>query len=549
MLLGRRQDALDRAVRDLARKGRVAAEQIAHFDAEQIDRILRNMVEVAEKNAEVLAQMAVEETGFGIVADKVYKNHMASGLLYEQIKDKKTIGVIDVDEDKQVISIAEPVGLLMGIVPSTNPTSTVLYKSMIAIKARNAIVFSPHPAAAKCTQMAIRLMNEAAVEAGAPENVIQGINLSTMAATNELMHAPEVSMIIATGGPGMVKAAYSSGKPALGVGAGNSPAYIERTADVPAAVRRILASKTFDNGTICASEQSVICETVNHDEVVAEFKRQGAYFMTEDECHKVCQLLFRNGHSMSPKFVGRSPKVIADAAGIHIPDGTRVLIGEQHGVGEKWPLSFEKLTTVLGFYTVSNWEEACDLSIALLQNGIGHTMSIHTESKDIVRKFSVKPASRILINTGGTQGGTGASTGLDVALTLGCGTWGGSSVSENVGPQHLINVKRVVNGLIEPDELVAHDELFAKWHPELAAKAGHHGAPAVSDTGAGCCKGGAPDPAAEKPHGVSGIEYSLGCNCGCGSTPNPNVERKSDVIDAEELQKMISELVSAFKGE
>ena len=331
------------AVRDLARKGKIAANQLAHYDEEQIDRILRNMVKVAEENAKVLASMAVEETGFGKVCDKVYKNHIASALLYEEIRDKKTIGVIDADEKNQVISIAEPVGLLMGIVPSTNPTSTVIYKAMIALKARNAIVFSPHPAAAKCTGMAIQLMNQAAVEAGAPENVIQGITLSSMAATNELMHAPEVAMIIATGGPGMVKAAYSSGKPALGVGAGNSPAYIERSANVHDAVRRILASKTFDYGTICASEQSIICETCNRDAVMAEFRAQGGYFMSEEECKKVCALLFRNGHSMSPKFVGHSPQSIAQAAGITIPEGTRVLIGEQHGVGDAWPLEHRRV--------------------------------------------------------------------------------------------------------------------------------------------------------------------------------------------------------------
>lgn len=455
--------------RDLARKGHKAAKELAEYTEEQIDKILQAMVVVAEENAVALAEMAVEETGFGIVRDKVFKNHMASGLLYEQIKHKKTIGVIDINEELQTIAIAEPVGLLMGIVPSTNPTSTVLYKSMIALKARNPIVFSPHPAAAKCTLAAIKLMNDAAVCAGAPHNVIQGIEKASLAATNELMHAPEVALIIATGGPGMVKAAYSSGKPALGVGAGNSPAYIERTANVKDAVRRILASKTFDNGTICASEQSIICEKVNHDEVVAEFKRQGAYFMTEEECKKVCALLFRGGHAMSPKFVGRNPQVIADAAGITIPAGTKVLIGEQEGVGEGYPLSYEKLTTVLGFYTVENWEEACKLSIALLQNGLGHTMSLHTEDKEIVRKFWVKPASRILINTGGTQGGTGVSTNLDVALTLGCGTWGGSSISENVGPEHLINVKHVVNGVIEPDEVALVDPIFAKYHPDLVA--------------------------------------------------------------------------------
>lgn len=299
-----------------------------------------------------------------------------------------------------------------------------------------------------------------------------------------------------------------------------------------------MASKTFDNGTICASEQSVICETVNRDAVVAEFKRQGAYFMTEDECQRVCSLLFRNGHAMSPKFVGRSAQVIADAAGIAVPAGTRVLIGEQRGVGDEWPLSFEKLTSVLAFYTVSDWREACDLSIALLQNGIGHTMSIHRTSKDMIRKFSVKPASRILVNTGGTQGGTGLSTGLDIALTLGCGTWGGSSTSENVGPQHLINVKRVANGTIEPDELIAKDELFAFYHPKLAH--GHSSNPGTEmET--------EPAPASEPtPTPVSGISYSPGC--GCCDAASENRERPSDVIGIDELKDMIEQLVGALKS-
>ncbi|MCC6102457.1 MAG: acetaldehyde dehydrogenase (acetylating) [Olegusella sp.] len=531
------------AARDLARKGKIAANQLATFNTDQIDRILRSMVDAAEKNVVTLAKMAVEETSFGNVHDKIYKNHMASGLLYEGIKDKNTIGIIDVDEKEQVITVAEPLGLLLGIVPSTNPTSTVFYKSMIAIKSRNAIVFSPHPKAAKCTNLAIKIMEEAAVKAGAPENVIQGITLTTIAATNELMHAPEVDTIIATGGPGMVKAAYSSGKPALGVGAGNSPSYIERTANVSQAVKQIIASKTFDYGTICASEQSVICETCNRDEVIAEFQKQGGYFMSKEECNKVCKLLFRNGHAMSPNFVGHSPQSIAEAAGIVIPEGTKVLIGEQYGVGDKWPLSFEKLTTVLGFYTVTNWEEACDLCIQLLQNGIGHTLNIHTEDKEIVRKFSVKPASRILINTGGTQGGTGLSTGLNVALTLGCGSWGGSSISENVGPEHLINIKRVANGIIEPDKVAELDESFARYHPELIAEYTNCG-PSTD------CKSSSKD--IDMPVGSHTPDhyYSLGCNaCGSKSVPDESKQCSStDGIDADELKKMVTELVTAFRG-
>lgn len=454
------------AVRDLARLGKAAAEQMADYTEEQVDQILRNMVKAAKDHAVMLAKMAVEETGFGKVEDKTYKNHLASTILYQSIKDMKTIGIIRHDEATQILDVAEPVGLVMGIIPSTNPTSTAIYKAMIAIKSRNAIVFSPHPSAAKCTVKAAEIMNQAAVEAGAPANIIGCISLPSMNATNELMECKEVKMIIATGGPGLVKASYSKGKPALGVGAGNCPAYIERTANVQKAVKDILASKTFDYGTICASEQSVIVEECNQEQVVAEFKKQGGYFMSPEETAKVCELLFKNGHAMNAKYVGRSPQVIAAAAGFSIPEGTKVLIGKQKGVGPAYPLSYEKLTSVLAFYTAKDWEEACQLCIQLLQNGIGHSMSLHTQDKDIVMKFAKKPASRILVNTGSTQGATGASTGLMPSFTLGCGTWGGSSVSENVSPVHLINIKRVAYGLRDCSTLASSDPTFD--YPELS---------------------------------------------------------------------------------
>ncbi|MFT4107109.1 MAG: acetaldehyde dehydrogenase (acetylating) [Lacrimispora sp.] len=446
--------------RDLARRGEAAAKKMAGLTAEQIDVILKAMAKAGEEHALCLAEMAAEETGFGKAMDKAYKNHAASTLLYEEIKDMKTRGILDEDTVSKTIDVAEPVGLVMGIIPSTNPTSTVFFKSMIALKSGNAIVFSPHPSAAKCTLKAAEVMRDAAVAAGAPEGVIGCVSMPSMGSTNELMKCREVSVIIATGGPAMVKAAYSAGKPAIGVGAGNSPAYIEKTADVKQAVKTILASKTFDYGTICASEQSIICEESNHAEVVAEFKKQGGYFMTKEETDKVCALLFKNGHSMNAKFVGRSPQIIAQAAGIQIPEGTKVLIGKQEGVGEGYPLSYEKLTTVLGFYTVKDWEEACGLSIRLLQNGIGHTMSIHTQDRDKVLKFAAKPASRILVNTGGSQGGTGISTGLPISFTLGCGTCGGSSVSENVSPKHLLNVKKVAFGIKDCDTLAEEDASF-----------------------------------------------------------------------------------------
>lgn len=452
--------------RNLAKAGHQAAIEMSTFTQEKVDDILKAMSLAGEKHAVELAQMAVEDTGFGNVPDKTYKNHAAATLLYEQIKDEKTVGIINKDDTLKTMDVAEPVGLVMGIVPSTNPTSTVIFKSMIALKSRNAIVFAPHPAAAKCTFRAAEIMNEAAKAAGAPDNIITCVSTPTMGSTNELMHSKEVSLIIATGGPGMVKAAYSSGKPAIGVGAGNSPSYIERSADVKEAVSKIIASKSFDYGTICASEQSIIAEKCNEEQIVHELKAQGGYFMNEDETNAVCKLLFKNGgHAMDAKFVGRSPQVISKAAGFSVPEDAKILIGRQSGVGEGNPLSYEKLTTVLAFYVVEDWQEACQLSIQLLQNGIGHTMNLHTNREDIVLKFAAKPASRILVNTGGSQGGTGISTGLPISFTLGCGTFGGSSVSENVSPKHLLNIKKVAFGLKDITTLVQDDKSFN--HPEL----------------------------------------------------------------------------------
>lgn len=498
--------------RNLAYLGKIATDKIADYTEEQIDKILRNMVKVAVEDNILLAKMAVEETGFGNVEDKTYKNHLASTILYESIKDMKTIGVISEDDQKKIIEIADPVGLVMGIIPSTNPTSTTIFKAMIAIKSRNAIVFSPHPSAAKCTLKAAELMNNAAEEAGAPINIIGCMTMPTMDGTNALMKSKEVKMIIATGGPGLVKASYSAGKPALGVGAGNTPAYIEKTADVKKAVTNILASKTFDYGTICASEQSIIVEASNRDEAVAEIKRQGGYFMSAEETKKVSRILFTEKHAMNAKYVGRSPKVIADAAGFSIPEGTKVLLGEQKGVGPEFPLSYEKLTSVLAFYSVKDWQEACELCIKLLKHGMGHTMSIHTEDKDLLMKFAKKPASRILVNTGATQGATGASTGLIPSLTLGVGTWGGSSVSENVTPLHLINIKRVAYGLKDCSTLAADDPTFN--YPEFTLNNGEDQR---------CERSAAADFAS------------------CASQINLN--------DSEQILKLINELVAAMKRE
>ncbi|MEG6521006.1 acetaldehyde dehydrogenase (acetylating) [Desulfotomaculum sp. 1211_IL3151] len=436
--------------RDLAVSATEAQKKYANFSQEEVDRIIKAMVDAAMSNAEWLARMAVDETKFGVFEDKIVKNQFAAQGVYEYIKDMKTVGVINEDKEKKVTEIAAPVGVVLGIIPSTNPTSTVIYKCLISLKARNAIVISPHPSASRCIFAAAQIMQKAAISAGAPEGIIGCLSKCTMAATNELMTHPGVALILATGGSGLVRAAYSSGKPAYGVGPGNVPAFIERTADIPYAVQCIIDSKTFDNGTICASEQSIVVEECMKDQVITELKARGAYFMTPEETKKVAAMLFTS-RGMNASMVGKSGKYIAQKAGLAVPENTKVLIGEQQGVGKDYPLSREKLTGVLGFYTESDWVDACKRCIQLLEyEGTGHSLAIHSQNEDIIKEFGLKkPVFRILVNTPSALGGIGYATGLAPALTLGCGTWGGSSTSDNVTPLHLINKKRIAYGIKE----------------------------------------------------------------------------------------------------
>lgn len=434
--------------RDIVRKAKAAQHSIASFNEKQIDNILVSIVKAVEENAESLACLAVEETNYGIVEHKITKNLFASRDVYEATKDIKTVGIISEDPELKVIKAAVPVGVILGITPTTNPTSTVIHNAICAIKGGNAIVFSPHPSAGKCSLAAAQLINDAAVKAGAPEGIVGCISKSSMKATEELMHNDDVSVIIATGGSAMVKAAYSAGKPAFGVGPGNVPVFIERTADIKQAACDIITSKSFDNGMICASEQAIIADMPVKDEIIAELKRQGAYFLSEEDVKKVSSVVINPKGGMVPAFVGQTPQTIAQKAGFSVPAGIKVLVAPLDGYGPGFPLSYEKLTTVLGFYTVNDWHDACLLSIELLKlGGIGHSFSIHCQDDQIIREFLKKPVNRILVNTPSTFGGIGYSTGLLPSLTLGCGTWGGSSISENLGPQHLINVKSLTYGI------------------------------------------------------------------------------------------------------
>ena len=353
------------------------------------------------------------------------------------------------------MEIGVPMGVVAALIPSTNPTSTTMYKAIISIKAGNSVVVSPHPNAKKCILETVRIITEAIQEAGGPENLVQCIQLTTMDATNALLTHRDVGIILATGGEAMVRAAYSSGNPAIGVGPGNGPAYIERSADIPTAVRQIFDSKTFDNGTICASEQSIVTERCIEEQVVAEVKRQGGYFLTPQQSEKLSGFILRANGTMNPKIVGKSAKVIADMAGIDIPEGTRVLVSRQTEVSKQNPYSREKLCPILAFYVEENWEAACERSMAILFNeGVGHTMTIHSQNEEVIRQFALqKPVSRLLVNTPAALGGVGATTNLQPALTLGCGSVGGSATSDNVGPMNLLNIRRVAYGCRELAEL------------------------------------------------------------------------------------------------
>jgi len=433
--------------RSLVRAARAAQVEYAQQGQECMDAVIKAISEAATAHAEELAQMAHEETGYGKPQDKKTKNLLASQKVYECIKDMKTVGILREDKVKKVIEVAVPVGVIAGVVPSTNPTSTVIYKSLIALKSGNAIVFTPHPAAKKCIAQTVQIIKEALHKVGVSTDLVNCVTMPSIEGSAELMKISD--LILATGGPGMVKAAYSSGTPALGVGAGNVPAYIERSADIKAAVARIFASKTFDNGTICASEQSIITDAVIAAEVKREIIAQGGYFLEGEDLVKVKAIMERGNGSMNPAIVGRDAQTVAKIAGITIPAGTRLLVSDEPGVGPKYPFSKEKLTSLIGFYVVNDWKEACELCHALLHNcGIGHSLAIHSNNEDVVREFGLKkPVSRILVNTPSTHGGVGISTGLFPSFTLGCGAVGGSATSDNVSPMHLINVRYVAYDL------------------------------------------------------------------------------------------------------
>ena len=428
-------------------KVRKAQKEFSKYTQEQVDKIFQAAAIAANQNRIPLAKMAVEETGMGIVEDKVIKNHYAAEYVYNKYKDVKTCGVLEQDENYGIKKIAEPIGVIAAVIPTTNPTSTAIFKTLISLKTRNGIIISPHPRAKQSTIEAAKIVLEAAVKAGAPEGIISWIDVPSLELTNLLMQSADI--ILATGGPGMVKAAYSSGKPALGVGPGNTPAVIDESADIILAVNSIIHSKTFDNGMICASEQSVIVSDKIYDRVREEFMRRGCYLLNPEQTEKVRKTIIING-ALNAKIVGQSAHTIAQLAGVDVAENTKILIGEVESVDLSEEFAHEKLSPVLAMYKASSFDDAVGKAYRLIEDGgLGHTSSLYintvTEKEKIEKFYNTMKTCRVLINTPSSQGGIGDIYNFKLApsLTLGCGTWGGNSVSENVGVKHLINIKTV----------------------------------------------------------------------------------------------------------
>ncbi len=441
-------NGLDR-LNEIIAKAKKAQEIYSSFKQEDVDRIFKAAATAADKARISLAKMAVQDTGMGIVEDKIIKNHFASEYIYNKHKNAKTCGIICEDKINGTKVVAEPLGVIAGIIPTTNPTSTAIFKSLIALKTRNAIVFSPHPRAKASTIAAAKLVLEAAVKAGAPADIIGWIEQPSMDLSNALLHHPDIACILATGGPGMVKAAYSSGKPALGVGPGNVPAVIDETANIQMAVSSVLISKTFDNGMICASEQSVVIVKDIYEEVRKEFEYRGAYILEPAEAEKVAKIILTEQGTVNPAIVGQSAYKIAELAGVKVDKDVKVLIGEEKEVDIKNPFAHEKLSPILAMYKAENFEDAVEKAHQLvLIGGAGHSAALYTDERvqDRINYFAKKiPTCRLLINSPSSQGGIGDlyNFKLEPSLTLGCGSWGGNAVSGNVGVEHLLNYKTV----------------------------------------------------------------------------------------------------------
>ena len=506
--------------RALARRAKQAWLELAEFSQERIDAVVDAMAAAATPQAEAFARLAVDETGYGVVEDKIQKNLFSSQKVYDFIKPMRTVGVIARHEDRRVVEIAEPFGVVAAIIPTTNPTSTAIYKILIAVKARCTIVISPHPQAVRCITRVAEVMEDAARRAGAPAGTINWMTTVTIEGTQELMKQRDVAVILATGGMGLVRAAYSAGKPAYGVGPGNAPAFIERTAHVKKAVHDIITGKTFDNGVLCSSENSVVVDEPVAADVKREFQAQGGYFLSTSEMDAVARMLVTPQRLPNPALVGKTALYIAEKCGVTVPSGTRVLLAELNGVGRDYPLSIEKLCPLLSYYVVRDWREGCERCKQILRyGGMGHTMAIHSQNEQVILEFGLhKPAFRIVVNSPTTHGSVGLSTGLDPAMTLGCGGYGGNITSDNISPRHLLNIKRLAYEVAP---------VVSRW--DRAGSGVAEGAPLV--TGAGTQRLPSAPPRVPTPSGISAAALSQRIDQFLGSRGFGTIPPKSASAD------------------
>jgi len=464
-------------VRTKVEKAYAAWLKYRDYNQERVDAIVERMAAAARANAKRLADLAVEETGYGKREDKYIKNLLCCDWLPRRMRGMKTVGLLREIPEQNIVEIGVPLGVVAAILPTTNPTSTAIYKILVSLKAGNGIVISPHPRAFRCTCETAGILYRAAVEAGAPEDIIQCVDTATLEGTNALMRHERTAVILATGGHAMVKAAYSSGKPAFGVGPGNVPVLVDTSADLNDAIPKVVTGKSFDYGTVCSSEQAIVAESGLRDRIISLLKAQKAYICTEEQKQALGKLLITHNWTVNPNCVGQSPTKIAQMAGFEVPPDTAILCCELAGVGKQHPLSAEKLSPVLSLHFVQDFGAAMDTCFALLKfGGAGHTACIYSENDERTRQYAMRmPAFRILVNTPTPQGSTGITTNVFPSMTLGCGALAGNSTSDNVGPQHLMNIKRLAYVVRKPEEAF---EMPLDYHaaPSVAVPAGTAGA-------------------------------------------------------------------------
>lgn len=534
------------------------------YTQEQVDSIVEAMAAAGRAQARPLAELAVAETGYGNVRDKIAKNLLCSDVLPRQMRGMKTIGVIREIPEQQVVEIGCPMGVVAAILPTTNPTSTAIFKCLIALKSGNAIVLSPHPRAKKCTCETADLMLRAAIQAGAPADIIQCITNPTMEATSALMRHEHTGVILSTGGAGIVKAAYSSGKPAFGVGPGNVPVLVERSADIADAVAKVVEGKSFDYGTVCSSEQSMVAERGLREPIVQALKRQNAHFCTAEQARAVEKILFTPQFTVTAECVGQSPRRIAELAGFTVPETTSILVAEIQGVGKQHPLSAEKLSPVLSLLFVDDWNAALGACESILNfGGRGHTCVIYSKDEARIREFALRmPAYRVLVNTPAPQGSTGITTNVFPSMTLGCGAMAGNVTSDNVGPRHLMNIKRLAYAVRKPQEAFEVDLAAAETGESPAAPLPVDRAAIVSaverylaQRGVGAAKPAAPAAslAALAPMIASAPQHTCGCRHAAAAeapapAPAPAPVAIADFVCEEDVRKAVRDKQKIFIG-